>query len=108
MPERVPEPPKHLKVTGKRVWRQAVLDFEWAWHESELLRLFAETLDRCEQARATIAAEGAYFRDRFDQPKAHPALRVEAECRIAAARLARELDLNFDPDSRPPRLARNK
>lgn len=80
-------------------------EYELGQHHVKLLTLLCEALDRGEHARETIAASGAYVRDRFGQLKAHPAVAVERDARIAVARLTRELDLDGDPapDPRPPR-----
>lgn len=98
--------PGHLRPET-RGWFSAVVDeFELDQHHLRLLVMAAEAWDRGVEARETIAREGSYFRDRFDQPKAHPALAVERDCRISFARLLRELQLDGSPvpDSRLPRV----
>jgi phage terminase small subunit len=65
--------------------------------------MFLETLDRYDEARAEIKKHGAYYRDRFGSPKPHPAVAVERDCRVSAARLWRELDLDHGPV--PPPLS---
>jgi len=79
--------------------------YDFEVHHLELLRLTCEALDRCWQARERVDEEGAYFVDRWGQPKAHPAVNVERDARLSAARLIRELGLDEEPspDSRPPR-----
>lgn len=100
-----PKPPKHLRAATAAWWKAVAAEYTLEPHHLRLLTLAAEAWDRCEEARETLAAEGAYFKDRFGQPKAHPALAVERDSRIAFARLLRELGLDLEPpESRPPAL----
>jgi phage terminase small subunit len=80
-------------------------DFSLEAHHERLLTLACEALDRAVEAREALADHGTYYRDRFDQPRAHPAVAVERDARLAFARLVRELDLDGEPlpDQRPPR-----
>lgn len=58
------------------------------------------------QAREQIAADGITVPDRYGVLKAHPAVAIERDSRLAFARLLRELALDAaTPDSRPPRTA---
>lgn len=102
-----PKPPKHLKPPTRRWWSSVVAEYELEEHHRKLLTLAAEAHDRCTEARETIAATGAYFLNFHGEPRAHPAVAVERDCRIAFARLMRELDLDGapEPDARPPRIA---
>lgn len=60
----------------------------------------AEAWDRGQDARELVATEGAVYRDRFDQPRAHWAVAIERDARLAFARLLRELDLDVEPPRR--------
>src|SRR5688572_7160222 len=101
-----PKPPAHLSKRMKAFWRRVVDDYALEPHHLELFRLACEALDRTEEARAVIAAEGAFVSTR-NGVRAHPAIAVERDSRLAAARLFRELDLEGEPlpDPRPPRRA---
>jgi phage terminase small subunit len=92
----------------KRFFSEIVRDFDLSSHHIALLTLLCEALDRGEQARQRIARDGAYIENRFGQLRQHPAVAVERDSRLAAARLTRELDLDADlpADSRPPSLRR--
>ena len=74
-------------------------------HHVRLLTLAAEAWDRGQEARQILDAEGITTVDRFGQARAHPAVAIERDARLASARLMRELDLDAEPapSSRPPR-----
>lgn len=101
-----PKAPAHLSARGKQLWRTLTEAYVFGAHELELLRVGLEALDRCEEARRLIAEEGSVFRDRFGQPKQHPATRVEAESRLQYVKCMRELALDPEavPESRPPSM----
>ncbi len=97
--------PRHLAAPTKR-WFESVVDcYTLEEHHLRLLTLAAEAWDRSEQARKTIAADGAIYHDRFGAPRKHPAISIEENARLQFARLLRELDLDGEPtvDIRPPR-----
>jgi phage terminase small subunit len=60
-------------------------------------------LDRAHAARETLAKEGAVFTDRFDQPREHPAVKIESTSWNTFRLLVRELgiDAEVPADSRP-------
>ena len=94
--------PSHLKADGRRLWSRVTAEYQADdAHTLELLRLAAEALDRAAEARDAVAKDGAYVEGRFG-PKAHPALAVERDSSLRAARLLRELGLLDIPESRPP------
>src|SRR5215208_5043502 len=93
--------PGHLGQATRKWWRSVVAEYDLDPHHERLLTLAAEAYDRAQEARETVAAEGAYFEDRFGQPKAHPAIAVERDARIGFARLLRELDLDGEPAPDP-------
>jgi len=64
-----------------------------------------------EQARDDLAKHGRLtFTDDKGTIKAHPAVAIERDARIAFARLVRELDLDAGSpaDSRPPAIGSNR
>jgi phage terminase small subunit len=95
-----PSPPKHLSVASRRLWREIVADYDLPPHALALLTAALEAKGRMDEARATVARDGAYVAGRFGL-RAHPALAVERDSRIAFARLIREVGLDLvDPAER--------
>jgi len=94
--------PRHLRTDGRRLWRRVVAEYlvDDA-HALELLRLACEAIDRAAQARDVIAAEGMTRQGRWG-PVTHPAIAIERDSSLRAARLLRELGLLDIPESRPP------
>ena len=98
--------PSYLRSATRKWWREVVLEWELEAHHRRLLTLACEAWDRGQEARGVLKRKGAYFVDRFGQPKEHPGVGIERDSRIAFARLLRELDLDTQPppeDTRPPR-----
>lgn len=111
MPKAAPKPPTHLSSAARKWFRSVIDTFNLEDHDVNLLVLACEALDRCEQARVTLATEGPFYKDRFGCPRAHPAVAIERDSRLAYARLLRELCLGDDmPDdaARPPALRNNQ
>ncbi len=80
-------------------------DYSLEPHHKLLLVAAAEAWDRMTEAREALDHDGSYIAGRFGL-RAHPAVAVEKDSRIAFARLVRELDLDGEPgpDPRPSRL----
>ena len=91
------KPPAHLEKATAQWFAAVVDDYSLEEHHVRLLIGACEAWDRAQEARTTVEAEGAYFTDRSDQPKAHPAVAVERDSRTQFARLLRELDLEGEP-----------
>ena len=101
------QPPKHLKPATRAWFRAVVSDWELEDHHTRLLALAGGAWDRAEQAREVLETAGIVVMTRFGEVKAHPAVAIERDARIAFARLVRELDLDVNPpssESRPPKL----
>jgi P27 family predicted phage terminase small subunit len=102
--KRAPSPPAHLSGESRALWRSVLKDYELEDRHQIVLTGALEALDRMRQAQAAIEADGAFTPDRWGQMKAHPAIAVERDSRIAVARGLRELglDLEAPATSRPP------
>ena len=92
-----PNAPRHLRAATRRWWAEVVAGWELGAHHLRLLTLAGEAWDRCAEARQLIAREGLTVPTREGGSKLHPAVRIESDCRIAFARLLRELDLDVAP-----------
>ena len=66
-----------------------------------LLNQAAQALDRADAARTLLEAEGLVVRDRFDQPKPHPASVIVRDAEASFRSALRDLRLDVEP-SRPP------
>ena len=102
-----PRPPRHLKAGSRRWWTNTAETWCLEEHHLCLLTLAAEAWDRSRQVRKLIAKNGLTTPTRDGGLKLSPLVRIENECRLAFARLLRELDLDVDPPAeakRPPAL----
>jgi phage terminase small subunit len=98
--------PPHLSASSRRWIKQILADFDLESFHFRLLIKAAEAWERSEQAREQLARDGITVPDRYGVLKAHPAVAIERDSRLAFARLLRELALDAAaPDSRPPRTA---
>jgi phage terminase small subunit len=98
--------PRHLRPETAQFWDLTVESYDLAPHHVKLLTLVCDAWDSHEAAREAIAADGAYLPARDGGKRAHPAVAVMRDSRIAVARLLRELNLEDSPgDSRPARIS---
>jgi P27 family predicted phage terminase small subunit len=92
----VPQPPSHLSPSSAQWWRTTVETYILQEHHLRLLQLACEAWDRAQAARAQLEEEGlTVFGPQG--PRAHPAVAIERDARLAVARLVRELDLDVEP-----------
>jgi hypothetical protein len=96
--------PAHLGSCGKRFWKRILREYnvEEA-HHYELLSQAAACLDRIEQARQRVEADGAFVVDRYGQTRAHAGVIIERDCRRLFAALCRELCLDIQDPADAPR-----
>ena len=105
--KRANQPPKHLGRAGKAFWRGVMGDFDIDDAAGRALLLTAcESLDRIEAARKAIAADGEVIRDRYGQPKVHPAAALEKDARNGFLAAMRALQLEISPPKPVGRPAR--
>ena len=106
-----PDPPAHLRPETADWWRSVLADYDLEEHHVRLLHLACEAWDRCQQAREQIDRDGLTVTTADGGMKAHPAVAIERDTRLAFARLIRELDLDAGAPaerSRPPALLSNR
>lgn len=104
--------PDHLTPASRVWWDSVVKDYDLEAHHLRLLQSAAEAWDRMQQAREALATHGGltFTTDKGDI-KAHPAVAMERDARVAFARLVRELDLDagaLADAPRPPAIASNR
>jgi P27 family predicted phage terminase small subunit len=107
-----PPPPPHLTPSAAKWWVSTVEAYELHEHHLRLLQLACEAWDRSQAARELLAAEGLTVRTETGGRKAHPAVAVERDARLAVARFIRELDLDVEPPASdrygPPPIFSNR
>lgn len=107
-----PDPPEHLTDGAADWWRSVVRDYSLEAHHLRLLQAACEAWDRMGQARQALADHGGLtFTDERGVIRAHPAVAMERDARVAFARLVRELDLDTGAPSetpRPPAIQSNR
>jgi len=111
MPAKIHKAPPHLAAETAAWWLHVHADFDLEPHHTRLLTLACEAYDRCGQARAIIDKDGPVTVTADGAMKAHPAVAIERDARLAFARLLRELDLDTEPPAeraRPPGLRSNR
>jgi P27 family predicted phage terminase small subunit len=107
-----PNPPAHLTPSAQKFWRTTIERYELQEHHLRLLQLACEGWDRCQSARETLDREGLSVAGERGGVRAHPAVAVERDSRLAVARLLRELDLDAEPTTPdrhgPPAIFSNR
>ena len=99
-PEPVPLPtaPDHLSPEMKRWWQTENEKFAFDDHQLKLLEAASGAWDRMTQARLALAKHGLTYQDDKGGIRPRPEIAIERDCRIAFARLLRELHLD-NPDN---------
>lgn len=98
-----PKAPAYLQPATRGWWEAVTGRWDLEDHHVRLLTLAAEAWDRGQQAREAILRDGLTTETKDGGLRAHPAVRIESDCRLAFARLVRELDLDLEA---PPAASR--
>src|SRR3954452_18505225 len=81
-PRPLPDPPAHLSEKSAAIWRELTPHRCDSVERRVLLECALSDLDRADELRAQIQAEGATIVNRRSKlPRPHPGLKVEAELR---------------------------
>ena len=103
---KLPQPPAHLQASGRKFWRLAHSEREFAdSHDITRLDMACGCLDEIAADEARVKVEGAFVSDRFQQVKEHPARRAIRENKALFLKIVRELglDLVAPSEDRPRR-----
>ena len=100
-----PSAPGHLEAATRVWWLSVVTRWDLEPHHVRLLTLAAEAWDRGVQARELLKRDGLTVDTKAGGVRAHPCVRIEADCRLSFARLIRELDLDIDAPAAASRPA---
>ena len=90
--------PKGLPTVARAFWRR--LQAEYSITDAgglTLLEVAARAFARMEEARAILDKEVCVVRDRWKQPKPHPATVVERDARSGLLMALRGLNLDVEP-----------
>jgi hypothetical protein len=91
------EPPAGLSDEAAALFKQYCEGFAFDAHALTILARAMESFDRMREAQRVIAKEGICIRDRWGQPKQHPATLVERDSRAAFLRALAALHLDVEP-----------
>ena len=80
-----------------RVWlRKMLKTYEFQPGEYDLLFEAARSLNRLDECRTIISAEGLSIQDKFLQTRAHPLCAVERDNRLVFLRICKQLNVLGD------------
>ncbi|MBA2312726.1 MAG: P27 family phage terminase small subunit [Actinobacteria bacterium] len=86
--------PPGLGPRARRLWRDLQAAWQFSADEAAILELAVQALDRCDKAQELLVAEGLVVKDRFGQPREHPAASIRTSAEASCARLLRQLGLS--------------
>ena len=106
-------PPRHLSKCAASWWQDVTADYSLEAHHLKLLQAACEAWDTMQAARRALSDHGGLtFTDASGNIKAHPAVAMQRDARVAFARLVRELDLDVAgapaEAPRPPAIRSNR
>jgi P27 family predicted phage terminase small subunit len=93
MKKRTPPAPKNLSPDALTFWRRIHKRYEVTEDARPALVECVEAMTRKEQAQAAIEKDGLIVQDRFGQDRAHPAVAIERDARLAILRCLRVIGL---------------
>lgn len=94
-----PDPPDHLSGRSGELWRTVGPDAAKSIERRTLFQAGLEALDRADEARQIIQAEGIISKTTTTGAlHAHPAVKVEREARAQFVRIWDLLNLKWNPE----------
>jgi hypothetical protein len=99
----IPRPPKGAGLSGRRVWRAVLGEFDLDEHERALVTALVRQVDRLDELEDLITAEGLMVTG-HGTCKMHPAVIEARQSAIAVARISAALRLpsGEQDDQDPP------
>jgi len=91
-----PRAPQGLTPAARALWQQ--LQREYQIRDSAglcVLEQAARSYERAEEARKQLAKSGSVVRDRWNQPRTHPAAAVERDARAALLGALKQLQIEI-------------
>jgi phage terminase small subunit len=95
----IPRAPGHLSPSVKRWFRQVTGAYEMDESTIRILVAACELWDRAYEAREVLDVEGLTFKDKFMNPRKHPCVDIEINCKLAFSKLLKSIGL---PSEDPP------
>lgn len=98
--------PKDLQKSGRKFFKFVTKTWQLEAHHVQQVIQAAQCLDRIDEAREVIEREGAFFTDRWSQPKPHPGHALEQSNKALFDKLLKSLGLDVEEPralGRPPR-----
>lgn len=91
------KPPAGLSRAALAWWKALNEEYEFPLEARLVLEAAMHSFDRWMQARAILDKEGLTFRDKFKQPRQHPAVLIERDSKAAMVRALKSLGLDILP-----------
>lgn len=93
-----PKPPKGLRTDAVTFWRDIQREYGIEDHGGlRILEQASRAYARALEAEAILRKDGIVIRDRWEQPRPHPAVAAERDARAQVTAALRALDLDVDP-----------
>src|SRR5262245_48110765 len=103
---RVPPAPRGLSAAARKWWARINETYILDDGSRLILESAMQSLDRWQEAKKLVDEEGLVVRDRFNQPKPHPATLTERDSKALMVRSLKSLGLDLEPlhdrAGRPP------
>ena len=99
--------PCFLKPETKKWFNEVCENFELESHHLRILSIACQAWDRLTAAREALKTDGLFTKDRYDNLKQHPAVKIELDNMALFIKAVRELGFDIEKgreSHRPPKL----